>query len=95
MERYFITGATGFIGKELTRKLTGMQMQVHALVRNPEKLASLNSPYLKLFKGDLYGSGIGGSRHGGVHRSIPPCRLGAFISNRPGDFRKGKRKRYR
>lgn len=53
MERYFITGATGFIGKELTRKLTGMQMQVHALVRNPEKLASLNSPYLKLFKGDI------------------------------------------
>jgi farnesol dehydrogenase len=53
MDRYFITGATGFIGMELTRKLTGMQIQVHALVRYPEKMASLTNPYLKLFRGDI------------------------------------------
>lgn len=51
--KIFITGATGFIGAKLTRRLLRDGHQVHALVRTPAKAASLEDPGLTLFQGDL------------------------------------------
>lgn len=51
--RYFITGATGFVGKVLTRKLREGGHEVRALVRSPEKAGDLEVIGVELFQGDV------------------------------------------
>jgi len=51
--RYFVTGATGFVGNVLARKLREAGHEVHASVRNPEKAKELQAVGVKLFKGDV------------------------------------------
>jgi nucleoside-diphosphate-sugar epimerase len=49
----FVTGATGFIGENLSLKLSAMGNIVHALYRNIEKTEKIQHPNIKLFKGDI------------------------------------------
>lgn len=51
--KYFITGATGFVGNVLARKLIASGLQVHASVRSPGKANDLNSLGVKVFPGDV------------------------------------------
>lgn len=51
--KYFLTGATGFIGAELAKILLNEGHVVHALVRSPERASHLAHPNLKLFKGEI------------------------------------------
>jgi len=51
--KYFVTGATGFLGGVLARKLQEAGHEVHASVRNPEKAKELQDIGVKLFKGDI------------------------------------------
>jgi nucleoside-diphosphate-sugar epimerase len=51
--KIMITGATGYIGNALARKLVEQGNTIHALVRNPEKCQSLKHENIILFKGDL------------------------------------------
>ncbi len=51
--RYFITGATGFIGGHLVAKSIARGDQVTCLVRNPDKAASLANQGVTLVKGDV------------------------------------------
>jgi nucleoside-diphosphate-sugar epimerase len=51
--RYFVTGATGFIGGELARQLTAAGHQVVALVRTPAKAAALRDLGAELHPGDI------------------------------------------
>jgi len=51
--RYFITGATGFVGGALTRKLREQGHEIHASVRNPNKAGKLQAIGVKLFQGDV------------------------------------------
>jgi nucleoside-diphosphate-sugar epimerase len=51
--KYFVTGATGFVGGVLTRKLREHGHDVHASVRAPEKAKDLQSLGVKLFRGDV------------------------------------------
>ncbi len=51
--KYFVTGATGFVGGVLARKLREAGHQVHASVRSPEKAKELEALGVKLFKGDV------------------------------------------
>lgn len=52
--RILILGATGFIGRELTRQLIGSGHRVRALVRNPGKLAAdLRDSRVDCVRGDL------------------------------------------
>ena len=51
--RYFLTGATGFIGQELAKQLLSRGDTVHALVRSPEKARQITGENLKLFPGDV------------------------------------------
>lgn len=51
--RYFVTGATGFLGNVLARQLRQAGHEVHALVRDPRKGSELQSLGVKLFKGDV------------------------------------------
>jgi len=52
--KYFITGATGFIGKKLSLKLADEGHEVNALIRNKEKSSLLEHPNINLFYGDIY-----------------------------------------
>jgi nucleoside-diphosphate-sugar epimerase len=49
----YITGATGFIGERLTRRLLERGEQVRCLVRSPEKAAGLKSLGAALVQGDV------------------------------------------
>ena len=51
--KYFVTGATGFVGRVLASKLREAGHEVHASVRSPEKAKDLESIGVKLFKGDV------------------------------------------
>lgn len=51
--KYFVTGATGFVGGVLVRKLREQGHDVHASVRDPEKAKDLQALGVKLFKGDV------------------------------------------
>jgi nucleoside-diphosphate-sugar epimerase len=55
--KYFVTGATGFVGGVLARKLRGAGHQVRASVRNPDKAQELQTIGVKLFKGDVTDKG--------------------------------------
>jgi nucleoside-diphosphate-sugar epimerase len=51
--KYFLTGATGFIGGALARQLRDAGHKVHAVVRQPGKAADLNKIGVQLFPGDI------------------------------------------
>ncbi|HZM22343.1 MAG TPA: NAD-dependent epimerase/dehydratase family protein [Anaerolineales bacterium] len=51
--KYFVTGATGFVGGALAKKLREAGHEVHASVRSLEKAGELQAIGVKLFKGDV------------------------------------------
>ncbi len=51
MARYFVTGASGFLGRELVRQLREQGDAVHALVRDPARAGDLWGA--RLFTGDI------------------------------------------
>lgn len=51
--KYFITGATGFVGSVLAKKLREAGHEVHASVRDVNKAEELKNLGVKLFKGDV------------------------------------------
>ncbi|MCI0553295.1 MAG: NAD-dependent epimerase/dehydratase family protein [Anaerolineae bacterium] len=51
--KYFVTGATGFVGNVLARKLREAGHEVHASVRSLEKAKEIQAIGVKLFKGDV------------------------------------------
>ncbi len=53
MIKYFVTGATGFIGKRLVQALVSQNKHVHILVRPTSDIKHLNHQNISLFKGDI------------------------------------------
>jgi nucleoside-diphosphate-sugar epimerase len=53
MMKYFVTGATGFIGGKLARRLVSQGHSINALVRDTTKAKDLESLGIKLFRGDI------------------------------------------
>ena len=51
--RYFVTGATGFIGQEVVRQLISAGHSVNALVRDEKRAEKINSERVNLFSGDV------------------------------------------
>ncbi len=51
--RYFLTGATGFIGGHVARQLLAANHEVVALVRTPEKAGALRELGVELAPGDI------------------------------------------
>lgn len=51
--RYFITGATGFVGGSLARRLLDQGHDVVAIVRSPEKAADLAARGVEIHLGDV------------------------------------------
>ena len=51
--KYFVTGATGFVGNVLVRKLREAGHEVNASVRSLDKAKDLRALGVKLFKGDV------------------------------------------
>lgn len=56
-KKIFITGANGFIGGHLARRLASQGEEVTCLVRDPDKAAGLKAPGLTLVKGDITDKG--------------------------------------
>src|SRR5262245_37052887 len=53
MGKYFVTGATGFIGGEIVKQLIGRGHKVVALVRSPEKATMLKALGVEIHAGDI------------------------------------------
>lgn len=51
--KIFVTGATGYIGNNLAKRLADEGHTVHALNRSANKSALLDHPNIRLFKGDI------------------------------------------
>ncbi len=51
--KYFLTGATGFLGGRIAAILKKLNHQVVALVRNPEKAGNLKEEGIEIVKGDI------------------------------------------
>jgi len=82
--KYFMTGATGYIGSRLAIRLAEEGNTVNALIRNPGKAGDLKNPNIKLFAGDITDESL-------IRKAMKGCRyafhLAAFAkpwSNDPG-----------
>ncbi|HEX5567448.1 MAG TPA: NAD-dependent epimerase/dehydratase family protein [Streptomyces sp.] len=65
MARYAITGATGFVGGALARRLVAAGHEVRALVRRPDAATSLTALGVRLVPGDVAeGTGLDTLTHG-------------------------------
>ena len=53
MAKYFVTGATGFIGGEIVKQLIGRGHKVVALVRSPDKAGMLKALGVEIHAGDI------------------------------------------
>ena len=53
MAKYFVTGATGFIGGEIVKQLVGRGHKVVALVRSPARAAMLKALGVEIHAGDI------------------------------------------
>ena len=53
MSTVLVTGATGFVGKQLALSLVGSGHIVHAMYRSEAKIGELEHPNIRLFKGTL------------------------------------------
>ena len=53
MANYFVTGATGFIGGEIVKRLVSRGHRVVALVRSPDKAGLLKALGVEMHAGDL------------------------------------------
>ena len=53
MARYFVTGATGFLGGELTKQLVSRGHQAVAVVRDPARASLLRTLGVQLHQGDI------------------------------------------
>ena len=53
MAKYFVTGATGFIGGEIVKQLIGRGHKVAALVRSPERATMLKALGVEIHPGDI------------------------------------------
>ena len=53
MSTVLVTGATGFVGKQLALSLAGSGHKVHAMYRSEAKIGELEHPNIRLFKGTL------------------------------------------
>ena len=53
MAKYFVTGATGFIGGEIVKQLIGRGHKVVALVRSPERAGMLKALGVEMHAGDI------------------------------------------
>ncbi len=53
MAKYFVTGATGFIGGEIVKQLVGRGHKVVALVRSPGKSVMLKALGVEIHPGDI------------------------------------------
>ncbi len=51
--KYFVTGATGFVGNVVVRQLLSKGHQVNAIVRNPGKAVELIKNGARIFQGDV------------------------------------------
>ncbi|MBK9730961.1 MAG: NAD-dependent epimerase/dehydratase family protein [Chitinophagaceae bacterium] len=51
--KYFVTGATGFVGGKMVRLLRSKNHEVNAIVRNPEKAKDLSDIGITVVKGDV------------------------------------------
>lgn len=51
--RIFITGATGYIGNNLAKRLADEEHTIHALCRSVQKSSLLDHPNIKTFSGDI------------------------------------------
>jgi nucleoside-diphosphate-sugar epimerase len=49
----FITGATGYVGNNLAKRLAGEGHIIHALCRSANKQSLLTHPNIKVFEGDI------------------------------------------
>lgn len=52
--KIFITGATGYIGRQVALHLANKGHVLHAIVRSPKKAQLLQHPNIALFEGDLH-----------------------------------------
>lgn len=64
--RIFITGASGYIGSHLLKRLETEGHQIHALMRSPQKNAHLASKQTTLFKGDILSKKA-------IHKAMKGC----------------------
>ncbi len=66
MEKYLLTGSTGFIGMELTKQLIREGAEVHLLVRDASKVDSLLEHGVTVFEGDI-------TEYASVERALKGC----------------------
>jgi uncharacterized protein YbjT (DUF2867 family) len=83
--KILVTGATGFVGPKIVHELRAQGRDVRALVRRPERAASLRALGVELAAGDVTDAG---SLRTAVAGCTHVIHLVAIINGSPGDFQR-------
>ncbi|EMS32502.1 NAD-dependent epimerase/dehydratase [Mariniradius saccharolyticus AK6] len=82
----FVTGATGYLGNRLAKKLISIGEKVNLLARNPDALGDMKSPNVRIFRGDMLD-------YDSVHAAMEGCQqvlhvaaLARLWTKDPNDF---------
>jgi farnesol dehydrogenase len=86
--KIFVTGATGFIGEHLVRKLISEGQIVHAIYRSELKITHLQHENIRWFKGDIMNIASLELAMLGCEQVYHIAALAAAWEPSPGDFRK-------
>ncbi len=84
----FVTGATGFIGHHLVKKLLSEGHTVHAIYRSQPKSEEIKHDKLKWFRGDILNNESLKIAMIGCHHVYHVAAYAAAWEKNPGDFRK-------
>jgi nucleoside-diphosphate-sugar epimerase len=82
----FVTGATGYLGNRLAKKLISAGEHVHLYVPNPEVLGEFQFPNARIFKGDLLDSDAVLTAMAGCEKVYHVAGLARLWTKDPNDF---------
>ena len=80
----FVSGATGFIGIQLVKRLCEMGETVHALYRSESKADLIRMEGVKLFKGDILDKDSLGRAMEGCHQAYHTAAFAGVWAKDPG-----------
>jgi farnesol dehydrogenase len=86
--RILVTGATGYVGQRLARRLADGGADVHALVRSPEKAKALAHERIAIFPGDILDAASLRAAAEGCARAYHAAALVSVWTRDPEDYRR-------
>ena len=86
MKSILVTGATGFVGRRLIRRLAAQDLHLRVLVRNPDRLPATVRGRVEVVRGELGDAAATDRAMRGVDHVLHLAALATAYTRNPGDY---------